>query len=87
MTKFGKHPGLDTVDLGFEVPSNALADGGMTMRQMGVPAAGCVTDFGPAVGVEKLSGRGMLAGGTRAADADTRTPSGRHHPRGRDAGV
>jgi acetyl-CoA acetyltransferase len=124
MTKFGKHPGRDTVDLAADAAMSALADGGVTMRQMNILAAGsameassgigqqlqkqigqtgipvynvanaCATgatalrtaimavksgeaDFGLAVGVEKLSGRGMLAGGTRAKDSDTWTPSGR----------
>jgi acetyl-CoA acetyltransferase len=34
-------------------------------------------EIGLAVGVEKLSGAGLLAGGTRKDDADTWTPSGR----------
>jgi acetyl-CoA acetyltransferase len=124
MTRFGKHPGKDSVDLAAEAALGALADGGVTMRQMGVLAAGsameaslgigqllqkqigqtgipvynvvnaCSTgatalrtaimalksgeaDFGLAVGVEKLSGRGMLAGGTRQKDSETWTASGR----------
>src|SRR5881392_43031 len=40
MTKFGKHPDRDTVDLAAEAALNALADGGVTMRDMGVLAAG-----------------------------------------------
>ena len=40
MTKFGKHPDLDTVDLAAEAALGALADGGVTMRDMGVLAAG-----------------------------------------------
>ncbi len=40
MTKFGKHPDLDTVDLGAEAIRGALADGGVTMADMGVVAAG-----------------------------------------------
>jgi acetyl-CoA acetyltransferase len=40
MTKFGKHPELDTVDLAAEAAMGALADGGVTMRDMGVLAAG-----------------------------------------------
>jgi acetyl-CoA acetyltransferase len=123
MTRFGKHAG-DTIDLAAAAAMNALADGGVTMRQMGVLAAGsamdassgvgqqlqkqigqtgipvynvanaCATgatalrtaimalkageaDFGLAVGVEKLSGRGLLAGSSRQADSETWTPSGR----------
>jgi len=34
-------------------------------------------DYGMAVGVEKLAGAGLLAGGSRAADSDTWTPQGR----------
>ncbi len=40
MTKFGKHPTLDTVDLGAEAIIGALADGGVTMGDMGILAAG-----------------------------------------------
>jgi acetyl-CoA acyltransferase len=124
MTKFGKHPDKDTVDLGAEAAMAALADGGVTMRDVGVLAAGnlmggpgfgqqlqkqigqtgipvynvtnaCATgatalrtaimaikagecDVGLAVGVEKLAGAGLLAGGTRGKDSDTWEPSGRY---------
>jgi acetyl-CoA acyltransferase len=40
MTKFGKHPDLDTVDLAAEAARGALADAGVTMRDVGVLAAG-----------------------------------------------
>jgi acetyl-CoA acetyltransferase len=40
MTKFGKHPDLDTVDLGAQAAMAALADGGVTMKDIGVLAAG-----------------------------------------------
>src|SRR4051794_28706455 len=112
MTKFGKHPDKDMVDLAAEATRGALEDGGVTMKQMGVMAAGnlmnanaglgqqlqkqigqtgipvynvanaCATgatalrvaamavksgetDYALAVGVEKLSGAGLLAGGSR----------------------
>jgi acetyl-CoA acyltransferase len=122
MTKFGKHLDKDTVDLASEAVMGALADGGVTMRDMGVLAAGnlmgggigqqvqkqvgqtgipvynvsnaCATgatalrtaimavkagecDMGLAVGVEKLAGAGLLAGGSRKEDDDTWTPRGR----------
>ena len=117
MTKFGKHPDKDTVDLAAEAAMGALADGGVTMKDMGVLAAGnlmggrggigqqlqkqigqtgipvynvanaCATgatalrtaimavkagecDMGLAVGVEKLAGAGLLAGGARKDDGD-----------------
>jgi acetyl-CoA acyltransferase len=38
MTKFGKHPDKDTVDLAAEAAMGALQDGGVTMRDMGVVA-------------------------------------------------
>jgi acetyl-CoA acetyltransferase len=107
MTKFGKHPDEDLVDLASEAALGALADGGVTMTDVGVLAAGnllggvggigqllqkqigqtgipvynvqnaCATgatalrtvcmaikageaDYGLAVGVEKLSGAGLL---------------------------
>jgi acetyl-CoA acetyltransferase len=125
MTKFGKHPDKDTVDLAAEAIFAALADGGVTMSEMGVLAAGnlfgaggigqaiqkqvgqtgipvynvanaCATgatalrtvvmaikagevDMGLAVGVEKLSGAGLLgAGGKAKADDDAWAPSGRY---------
>jgi acetyl-CoA acyltransferase len=125
MTKFGKHPDKDTVDLATEATLGALADGGVTMKDMGVLAAGnlmgaglgigqalqkqvgqtgipvynvsnaCATgatalrtaimavkagetDMGLAVGVEKLAGAGLLAGGSRAKDSDTWEPRGRY---------
>jgi acetyl-CoA acyltransferase len=125
MTKFGKHPDKDTIDLAADAALHALADGGVTMKQMGILAAGnlmggaggigqnlqkqigqtgipvynvanaCATgatalrtaimsvkagesDFGLAVGVEKLAGAGLLAGGSRKSDDKTWTPSGRY---------
>src|SRR6476660_1365132 len=126
MTKFSKYPDKDTVDLAAEAALGALKDGGVTMKQMGVLAAGnlmgasggigqqlqkqigqtgipvynvanaCATgatalrtaimavkagevDMGLAVGVEKLTGAGLLGGGgTKKKDADTWTPAGRY---------
>src|SRR6202011_3676257 len=40
MTKFGKHPDKDTIDLAAEAALSALADAGVTMKDMGVLAAG-----------------------------------------------
>lgn len=40
MTKFGKHPNLDVVDLGAEAIQGALADAGVTMADIGIIAAG-----------------------------------------------
>ena len=40
MTKFGKHPDKDVVDLGAEAARAALKDGGVTMKDMGILAAG-----------------------------------------------
>jgi acetyl-CoA acyltransferase len=124
MTKFGKHPDKDTVDLVSEATLAALGDAGVSMRDIGVLAAGnlmgaslgigqalqkqvgqtgipvynvanaCATgatalrtaimavkagecDFGLAVGVEKLAGAGLLAGGSRSDDGDAWTPRGR----------
>jgi acetyl-CoA acyltransferase len=124
MTKFGKHADKDIVDLGAEAIRGALADGGVSMRDMGVMAAGnlmgrgsiaqelqkqvgqtgipaynvsnaCATgatalrtaimavkagevEMGLAVGVEKLSGAGLLgAGGGRKDDGAEWSRSGR----------
>ena len=125
MTKFGKHTDLDIIDLAAEAALGALADGGVTMNDMGILAAGnlmmanaptgqmlqkqigqtgipvynvsnaCATgatalrvaamavksgeaDYGLAVGVEKLAGAGLLAGGSRKDDGDGWTPKGRY---------
>jgi acetyl-CoA acyltransferase len=40
MTKFGKHPDLDTVDLAAQAATAALKDAGVTMGEMGILAAG-----------------------------------------------
>ena len=40
MTKFGKHPDKDVVDLAAEATISALEDGGVTMNQMDILAAG-----------------------------------------------
>jgi acetyl-CoA acetyltransferase len=40
MTKFGKHPDKDIVDLASEAARGALKDAGVTMKDMGVLAAG-----------------------------------------------
>ena len=40
MTKFGKHPDKDTVDLAADAAMNALADAQVTMNDVGVLAAG-----------------------------------------------
>jgi acetyl-CoA acyltransferase len=40
MTKFGKHTDKDVVDLAAEATLGALADGGVTMKEVGVLAAG-----------------------------------------------
>jgi acetyl-CoA acetyltransferase len=124
MTKFGKHPDKDSVDLAAEAATSALADAGVTMREMGILAAGnlfgggalgqqlqkqigqtgipvynvanaCATgatalrtaimavkageaDYGLAVGVEKLAGAGLLAGGSRKDDRNVYEPKGRY---------
>ena len=40
MTKFGKHPDKEAVDLGAQAARAALKDGGVTMKDMGILAAG-----------------------------------------------
>jgi len=40
MTKFGKHPELDVVDLAAQAAQAALSDGGVSMEDIGVLAAG-----------------------------------------------
>ena len=122
MTKFGKHPDKDIVDLGAEASMAALADADVSMGDVGILAYGnlvgqtfgqqlqkqigqtgipvynvqnaCATgatalrtaimairagecEMGLAVGVEKLAGAGLLAGGSRDAGDGSWTPQGR----------
>lgn len=46
MTKFGKHPDKDTVDLAAEAAMAAIADAGVSMSDIGVMAAGCLMGSG-----------------------------------------
>lgn len=125
MTKFGKHPDKDTIDLASIAALDAMADGGVSIRDIGVIAVGnvlsggvgvgqllqkqigqtgvpvynvhnaCATgatavrtiimaikageaDMGLAVGVEKLSGAGLLSGGGQARADDVWAPQGRY---------
>jgi acetyl-CoA acetyltransferase len=57
--------------------SNACATGATALRTAIMAIKAGETDMGLAVGVEKLSGAGLLAGGSRKADSDEWTPSGR----------
>ena len=50
MTKFGKHPDKDTVDLAAEATTGALADGGVSMKDMGVLAAGNLMNASAGIG-------------------------------------
>jgi acetyl-CoA acetyltransferase len=50
MTKFGKHPDKDVVDLAAEAAMAALADGGVTMKDIGVLAAGNLMGGGASIG-------------------------------------
>ena len=58
--------------------SNACATGATAMRTvvMSLKAGEC--DMGLAVGVEKLSGAGLLAGGARKSDSNNWEPHGRY---------
>jgi len=57
--------------------SNACATGATALRTVVMAVKAGEVDMGLAVGVEKLAGAGLLAGGTRAADSDEWTRSGR----------
>ncbi len=50
MTKFGKHPDKDAVDLAAEATTSALADAGLTMRDVGVIAAGNLMNASAGIG-------------------------------------
>jgi acetyl-CoA acyltransferase len=59
MTKFGKHPDKDTVDLASEAVIAALADADVTMKDIGVLAAGNLMGVGGSIGqqVQKQVGQ------------------------------
>ncbi len=59
MTKFGKHPDKDVVDLAAEAVAGALADGGVTMKDIGVIGAGNLMRAGAGTGqlVQKQLGQ------------------------------
>src|ERR1700728_5471411 len=57
--------------------ANACATGATALRTAIMAVKAGEVDYGLAVGVEKLAGAGLLAGGTRAADSKNWTPSGR----------
>ncbi len=123
MTKFGKHPDKDAIDLASDAALNALKDAQVTMKDVGILAYGnlvgqtqgqmlqkqigqtgipvfnvsnaCATgatairtavmaikagetDMGLAVGVEKLAGAGLLAGGSAKKDGNKYEPHGRY---------
>jgi acetyl-CoA acyltransferase len=50
MTKFGKHPDKDLVDLASEAVSGALGDGGVTMKDIGVIGAGSLMSASSGMG-------------------------------------
>jgi acetyl-CoA acetyltransferase len=57
--------------------SNACATGATALKTVIMAIKSGETDYGLAVGVEKLSGAGLLAGGSRGKDSDEWTPNGR----------
>src|SRR6201989_986344 len=50
MTKFGKHPDKDVLDLASAAALGALADGGVTMKDVGVLAVGNLMNANASVG-------------------------------------
>jgi acetyl-CoA acetyltransferase len=57
--------------------ANACATGATALRTAIMAVKAGEVDMGLAVGVEKLAGAGLLAGGTRKEDSPTWTPEGR----------
>src|SRR4029077_16981785 len=58
--------------------ANACATGATALRTAIMAVKAGETDMGLAVGVEKLSGAGLLSGGTRKEEGNTWTPRGRY---------
>ena len=50
MTKFGRYPDKDVIDIGAEAALNALDDGGVTIQDMDVLGAGCLAEAASGVG-------------------------------------
>jgi acetyl-CoA acyltransferase len=50
MTRFGRYPDKDVVDLGAEAARAALDDGGVTIHDMGVLGAGCLAEASSGIG-------------------------------------
>ena len=74
MTKFGKHPDKDVVDLAAEAAMGALADGGVTIKDIGVMAAG---NLMPATPASARSSRSRSARpGSRCTTWPTPAPPG-----------
>ncbi len=57
MTKFGKHPDKDITDLSSEAVLGALADAGVTMKDIGVIGAGNLMGGGSGQGLQKQLGQ------------------------------
>ncbi|MCZ7534621.1 MAG: thiolase family protein [Acidimicrobiia bacterium] len=59
MTKFGRYPGMDSIDLASQAALAALADGGVTIHDMGVMAAGTLNEVasGPGQRLQKQIGQ------------------------------
>jgi acetyl-CoA acyltransferase len=58
--------------------ANACATGATALRTAIMAVKAGEVDYGMAVGVEKLSGAGLLAGGGKADDGDVWAPEGRY---------
>src|SRR5262245_6146551 len=50
MTKFGRYPDKDVIDIGAEAALAALDDGGVTIKDMDVLGAGCLAEASSGVG-------------------------------------
>src|SRR6202171_4427545 len=50
MTKFGRYPDKDVIDLAADAALAALDDGGVTIHDMGVLGAGCLAEAASGIG-------------------------------------
>src|ERR1700681_4846549 len=57
MTKFGKHPDKDSLDLASEAVMGALGDGGVTMKDIGIIGAGNLMGGGIGQALQKQVGQ------------------------------
>ena len=84
MTKFGKHPDKDVVDLAFEAARGVLTDGGVTMKDIGIIGAGNL--MGASAPTGQMLQKQLGQTGIPVYNVSQRVRHGRHGPARRHHG-